>query len=306
MVLAGLTGSAALSVLPASAAAAELGGGAVFGPPTTTNRGVSDQIWFKTPRSRPGRMRVAIEVDNLRCSAPAFGRPANSLITTGVSRFKGVRVARDGTFSAKLALDQNNTATGERSKGSATLKGRLRGASASGTISSSITVTRANGTFEAKCKLSPTRWFAESTMRAGGKRLAKPDGRSYFGVNGTRAVTDKTRFPVIVNLNRARKRGGIVLAYHARCTKGPEPFFEGADYSPVFSVKSGKFTVGQTFNSGNPAGPGFAARITTRYTGAFLPGAAKGTLRVRATLFQDGKEIDRCDTGTVKWTALRH
>lgn len=178
-------------------------------------------------------------------------------------------------------------------------------AKATGTISASIDVTHANGAPKTRCKLSRTRWFAASAPRVSRKRLKKPDGRRYFGVNGTRSASDKTRFPVIVHLTRSRKRGAIVVSYNARCGDPKEPVFEGADYSPIFKVRKGKFTSSETYDSGNPAGPGFAARITTRYAGAFVKRGVRGTLRIRTTLFQDGKKIDSCDTGTVKWRALR-
>jgi hypothetical protein len=286
---------AALAAVPANAVAAQMGGGAIVGGPGAANRGVFEQIWFKTPRSLPGRMDVEMEVDNLRCDDPAFGAPANAPVTTGVNSFENVRVARDGSFSATFVLDQT-APTGELSKGRSTLKGKLKGKHASGTISASIDVTDENGNPITKCKLARTRWFA-SSERVSGERLTKPDARRYFGVNGTRA-SSRTRLNTVVNLNRARKKGAIVIGYNARCTEDPEnPFFGGADYSPIFRIEDGKFSMEETYSFGDPSGAGFAGRLTTRYAGAFAEDGVKGTLRIRATLFQDGQEIDRCDTG---------
>lgn len=295
-----------LAALPASATGAELGGGAIFGPPTAVDRGVGEEIFFKAPRSLPGRMNVAIDVDNLRCAEPAFGVPANTPVTNGINRFPRVRVARDGTFSASAVIDETN-AEGGRNRGRSTLKGTLRGASASGTISAFIKVTDASGAPQTRCELAPKRWFAKSATRVSRERVRRPDGRRYFGVNnGIRSETTKSRLPAIVNLTRSRRRGAIVMNYNARCTQDPsQPIFGSADFSPIFRVRAGKFAVGETYNSGDPAGPGFAARITTRYTGAFVRRGVKGTFRIRATLFQDGTEIDRCDTGRVRWRALR-
>ena len=292
----------ALVVVPANAGAAQFGGAAIVGPPGATNRGVFEQIWFKTPRSLPGRMNVGMEVDNLRCEDPAFGGPANVPVTTGVNRFKDVRVARDGSFSATFELDQT-APTGEKSKGRSTLKGTLRGGQATGTISAFINVTDENGNRKTRCELARTRWTA-SSARVGRKRVERPEGRRYFGVNDTRSSTSNTRLSAIVNLNRARKKGAIVVEFNARCTEDPEnPFFGGADYSPIFRIEDGKFTKRETYTFGEPSGAGFAGRISTRYGGAFVRDGVKGTMRIRVTLFQDGQEIDRCDTGRVKWRA---
>jgi hypothetical protein len=292
-----------LVAVPANAVAAQMGGGAAVGPPSATNRGVFEQIWFKTPRSRPGRMDVGMEVDNLRCDAPAFGAPANAPVTTGVNSFENVQVKRDGSFSATFVLDQT-APTGEKSKGRSTLKGKIEDGHASGTIKAFIDVTDENGNAKTRCELDRTRWFA-SSERANGDRVAKPDARRYYGVNGTRASSG-TRLNTVVNLNRARKKGAVVIGYNARCTEDPNnPFFGGADYSPVFSIEDGKFSVNETYSFGDPSGAGFAGRITTRYSGAFTEGGVKGKLRIRATLFQDGQEIDRCDTGKVKWWAVQ-
>ena len=291
-----------LVVVPANAMAAQLGGGAIKGPPTdTVSRGVWEQIWFKTPRSLPGRTDISMEVDNLRCDDPAFGAPANAPVTTSVNRFENVKIARDGSFSATFVLDQT-APTGEKSKGRSILKGKLHGGEATGTIKASIDVTDENGNPKTTCTLKRTRWFASSGA-AGRERVAKPDGRHYYGVNGTRSSTG-TRLSAVVNLNRRRTKGAIVVGYNARCEQDPNnPFFGGADYSPPFRVKDGKFTQTETYDSGDPAGAGFATRISTRYVGRFVEGGVKGTLRIQATLYQDGQEIDRCDTGKVKWRA---
>jgi hypothetical protein len=288
------------ALLAAPANAAQLGGAAIVGSPGSVNRGVFEQIWFKTPRTLPGRMDVSMEVDNLRCADPAFGAPANAPITTGVNRFEDVKVARDGTFSATFVLDQT-APTGEKSNGRSILKGTLGNGEASGTIKASIDVTDENGNPKTTCKLKRTRWFA-STADVSRERVERPDARRFYGWNGTRS--DGTRLNAIVNLNRARKKGAIVIGYNARCTEDPNnPLFGGADYSPVFKIKNGEFTQSETYDLGDPSGAGFAARITTHYDGAFVEDGVKGKLRVRATLFQDGQEIDRCDTGKVKWRA---
>src|SRR5688572_11152307 len=291
-----------LVVVPANAMAAQLGGGAVKGPPSSVSRGVWEQVWFKTPRSLPGRMEVLMEVDNLRCEDPAFGAPANAPVTTGVNRFENVKVARDGSFSATFVLDQT-APTGEKSKGRSALKGKVNGGEATGTIKASIEVTDENGAPKTTCTLKRTRWFASSAA-VSRQRVERPDGRHYYGVNGTRSAG--TRLNAVVNLNRRRTKGAIVVGFNARCEQDPNnPIYGSADYSPIFRVKDGKFTQTETYDLGDPAGPGFAARITTRYVGAFVEGGVKGTLRIRATLFQDGQEIDRCDTGTVKWRAAQ-
>jgi len=292
-----------LVAIPANANAAQMGGGAVVGPPGGANRGVFEQIWFKTPRSLPGRMDVEMEVDNLRCDDPAFGAPANAPVTTGVNSFEDVRVARDGSFSATFVLDQT-APTGEKSTGRSTLKGKLDGKRASGTIRAVIDVTDESGNPKTKCVLERTRWVA-SSERVTGERVQKPEARRYFGVNGTRA-SSRTRLNTVVNVNRARTKGAIVIGYNARCQEDPEnPFFGAADYSPIFRIEDGKFSMKETYSFGEPSGAGFAGRITTRYAGAFAEGGVKGTLRIRATLFQDGQEIDRCDTGKVKWRAAQ-
>jgi hypothetical protein len=294
---------AVVAAVPASAVAAQMGGGAVVGPPSATNRGVFEQIWFKTPRALPGRMEVGMEVDNLRCEDAAFGVPANTPVTTGVNTFEDVRVKRDGSFSATFVLDQT-APTGETSKGRSTLKGKVNGQHARGTIKAFIDVTDEAGNAKTRCELPRTRWFA-SSERVAGERVEKPDARRYFGVNGTRAGSG-TRLNTVVNLNRARTKGAIVIGYNARCQEDPNnPFFGAADYSPIFTIEDGKFSMRETYTFGEPSGAGFAGRITTRYSGAFAEGGVKGTLRVRATLFQDGQEIDRCDTGKVKWRAVQ-
>jgi hypothetical protein len=292
---------AALAAIPGNASAAQFGGGAIVGPPAgDSGRGVVEQVWFKTPRSLPGRMNVSMEVDNLRCEDPAFGAPAGAPVTTGVNRFEKVKVARDGSFSATLVLDQT-APTGERSKGRSTLKGKVSGRRAKGTISSFLNVSDENGNRKTRCELARTRWVA-SAARVSRKRVTRPDGRRYFGVNDTRS--SGTRLNAVVNLNRARKKGAIVIGYNARCTEDPEnPIFGGADYSPVFRIRDGKFSSAETYSFGDPDGAGFAGRINARYTGAFVQGGVKGRLRIRVTLFQDGQEIDRCDTGKVKWRA---
>lgn len=294
-----------LVVLPATAAAAQFAGGSVGAPPTKVNRGIYEQIWFKSPPRLPGKMDVAIEVDNVRCNAPAFGAPANAPVSTGIRDAKDVKVARDGTFSTTIALEDTNVDTGERSRGRARLKGRLRGASARGKVSGFISVTDANGAKTARCELAPTRWFADTGRRVSRERPARPDGRRYFGVNETRDSFLRTRYPAIVNLDRARKQGGMTVRYNAPCEEGVGfPRFETADYSPVFRVKKGTFTVRETYDNGNPAGPGFGARIRTRYGGAFVKGGVSGTFRIRVTAFQDGAKTGHCDTGIVKWRAL--
>lgn len=294
---------AALVAVPARADAAQLGGAAILGPPKSFNRGVFEQIWFKTPRSVPGRMDVGMEVDNLRCPDPAFGAPANAPISTGVSVFRDVKVARDGSFSAKFVLDQT-APTGEKSKGRSTLKGKLTEGGATGTIKAFIDVTDENGTPKTRCELDRTRWFASSS-RVSGDSVTQPEGRRYIGVNNTRAIRSKTRLPAIVNLNRARTKGAIVIGYNAPCEKDPNNPFGAPDYSPIFRVQDGEFKRSETYTFGDPSGAGFAGRITTRYAGAFVSGGVKGSLRVRATLYQDGQEIDRCDTGTVGWHAAQ-
>lgn len=292
----------ALVAVPADAGAAQLGGGAILGPPSSFNRGVFEQVWFKAPRSLPGRMDVGMEVDNLRCPDPAFGAPANAPITTGPNLFENVKVARDGSFSATFVLDQT-APTGEKSKGRSTLKGKLTGGRATGTIKAFIDVTDENGNPKTRCELERTRWSA-SSARVSGDRVTQPDARRYIGVNGTRALGAKTRLPAIINLNRARTRGAIVIGYNARCERDPNnPVFGGPDYSPIFRVKDGEFTKSETYTFGDPSGAGFAGRITTHYAGAFVLSGVKGTLRVQATLYQDGQEIDRCDTGKVGWHA---
>ena len=217
-----------------------------------------------------------------------------------MNRFEDVRVARDGSFSATFVLDQT-APTGEKSKGRSTLKGKLNGDHASGTIKAFIDVTDENGNPKTRCELPRTRWFA-STGRASRERVTQPDGRRYFGVNDTRSDPSNTRLNAVVNLNRARTKGAIVIGYNSRCQEDPNnPIFGGVDYSPIFRIEDGKFSMDETYSFGEPAGSGFAGRITTRYDGAFVRDGVKGTLRIRATLFQDGQEIDRCDTGKVKW-----
>src|SRR4029453_5015550 len=97
----------------------------------------------------------------------------------------------------------------------------------------------------------------------GREGVPQPGGRHYYGVNDTRSGSG-TRLDAIVNLNRARTKGAIVVGYNARCGDPDNPFFGGVDFSPIFSVKDGEFTQTETYEFGEPDGAGFAGRISTR------------------------------------------
>jgi hypothetical protein len=223
------------------------------------------------------QMRVA-----LRCSGRLLASPA--------TEFGGVKIGRDGRFSAKL--------------GAVAIKGTIDGGRAGGTLSLS----------DQGCDAVEKRWQARDVRaprraRRGGARK----GGRYYGTNATvQDLFDSkgARGPFML---RVSKDGRAVVQAFMRakwaCKEGaapPERFFDNQDVAGSFRIsKRGRF--GKTFTAEAAEDDGTVTIFKTSFEGRFAHGSVTGVWRER-TEHKPSKEsatvLGSCDSGNVAFEAL--
>jgi hypothetical protein len=264
-----LAAAALLLLFPATAGAADYGGGTA---PDSVRR-ANDQltlISFRMADDGTGQAFVKVAAG---CGA--------------AKAIRDIGLAADGTF----AFETTETARvggGVRQRSEITMSGQIVGPIASGTLRARVTFRRGGRVLE-RCNSGPRQWNA----RAAG--AATPPGTAYYGLTdqGPRPP------PIVLSVGGSRVRVAA-FDYGMRCRRGG---YEWENITPGGALAAdGTFSLRERFSRRYSEG---RERFRVKVDGQVTATGASGTVSVTSVLRSpSGRVLDRCSTGRRTFTTL--
>lgn len=257
--------AALLLIIPATAIAADYGGGTA---PDSVRR-ANDQltlIAFRMADDGSGRATVKVAAG---CGLAQAARD--------------IGLAADGTFTVDTVESERHPG-GVRQRSEITLTGQIVGPVASGTVRARVTFRRRGRVVE-RCDSGVREWNA----RAAGA-VAAPAGAFY----GLTAQTEA----LVLSVAGSRVRVAA-FDYRMRCR---DAGIESENITPGGRIAAdGTFSLRERFTREWREG---RERFRVRVDGQLSPAGVTGTLSVTSTLRANGRVVDRCTTGRRAFTAL--
>jgi hypothetical protein len=260
------TAAALLLILPATASAADYGGGTA---PDSVRR-ANDQltlIGFRMADDGSGRASVKVAAG---CGVAKAARD--------------IGLAADGTFTVDT-VETERQPGGVRQRSEITLTGQIVGPVASGTVRARVTFRRRGRVVE-RCESGVREWNA----RAAGAVTAASTG-AFYGLT-SQAV------PLVLSVGGSRVRVAA-FDYRMRCRDGG---FEWENITPGGRIAAdGTFSLRERFTRNWREG---RERYRVRVDGQASATGVSGTVSVTSILRANGRVVDRCTTGRRSFTAL--
>ncbi len=264
-----LAAAALLLLFPATAGAADYGGGTA---PDSVRR-ANDQltlIGFRMADDGSGRASVKVAAG---CGVAKAARD--------------IGLAADGTFTVDT-VETERQPRGVRQRSEITLTGQIVGPVASGTVRARVTFRRGNRVVE-RCNSGTRQWNAR-----GAGAVAAPAGAFY-------GLTDQTTrpFPFVLGVGGSRVRVAA-FDYRMKCRRGG---FEWENITPGGRIAAdGTFSLDERFSRRWREG---RERFRIRVAGQVTATGATGQVEVSSVVrSQSGRVIDRCATGRRTFSAL--
>lgn len=299
---AGLLGAAGaiLALAPASASAAPLAGGA-YGGGFIGPRFIQPHFDLGSTNLKVSHSGRSLDLSTFwaaRC------RTFRGALTPDVA-VKNVRVGRGGRFTASVPVRiQLET---ELQTGAARVSGTVEGGVASGTGRVRFDIRdAADQPIRDVCDTGAVRWEARvpAAVRSTGADAPRPRA-AYYGTSSQRSGITGGRLPFRLRVNRsARQVAQAAIDFnYARC-QSSEP--SGSSFvSPAASIRrDGSFAFTELSSRDDGA---TRTDFVSAFRGGFENGKATGTWRItnETRRKDDGVVTDRCDTGTIRWRAVR-
>jgi hypothetical protein len=264
-----LAAGALLMLFPATAGAADYGGGTAPDSVRSAN-GQLTLIGFRIADDGSGRAIVKVAAG---CGAAKATRD--------------IGLASDGTFTFE-ATETKRAGGGVRRRSEITMSGQIVGPVASGTVRARVTFRRGGRVVE-RCSSGTRTWNA----RAAG--AATPPASAYYG------LTDQTArpFPIVLSTGGSRVRVAA-FDYRMRCRRGG---YEWENITPGGRLAAdGTFSLRERFSRRWDEG---RERFRVQVEGRVTATGAAGTLSVTSILRSpSGRVLDRCTTGRRTFAAL--
>jgi len=261
---------------PATAGAVVLAGGGLpaVASPDAPSVGVTLQ-----PRSE-GRIRLRFETV-LRCSGAVT--PVARAVTVA---WDGASVAADGVARAPFAQTRVRYAW--------TVRARVAGAAAAGAVQ--IAAQRDGRA----CRGAGPRTFVAHTVPVAAGAAARPAAGAVLYGGGRRLVAGRRPGSAVLRVDPDGARVTARWSVAARCSHGPAHRFTNLT-PPTRIGDDGRFARRESFRVRYADG---VVRYRVRFGGRFTGSAARGELRLRATIRgRSGALLARCDTRARGWSA---
>jgi hypothetical protein len=265
-------------------------GGTVYGGGQIGKRFASQKIRFVSIRVSPERslLRFYAEFD-VACA----GLPQGAL----ASRIKEVPLTSDGSFAGdEEYVDAGDVAT---QQGTWQFRGRFRERDvARGTVRFRFTLHLNDGR-SFQCDSGVVRWTVRDPLRAPGSGVLRRAG-AYFG-HSAKPIPLPKFAPLLLRVSRDRERVAVMaFIQEVRCRDNREHSVGPALGN--FPISRRRHSFGGTASYSNRFG-GQTERITVTIRGRFTRRRASGHLRVKTRIVRDGRQIDECDSGRLRWAA---
>src|SRR3954454_23159548 len=265
-------------------------GAAAQAPPPTFGGGRLPAA--KSPRHYRPTVTLALQPRGGRiamlCDSPVLcGRDVLDIQGGGNVAWDGASFSFKGT-SAK-------TFTGGRLRYRGTVKGRLSGGAATGTLH---VVGRRRSR---RCNRKPDRPFAVAVAGPRTGSPAQPAPRTFFAGTSDFEIFDHIQAPVMLRTSADGRKVAAQWTIAAKCGKGPSEHL--VNFTPAMRVRpDGSFSRTERFSLRYTDA---FVRYRPLFTGRFSTDGAGGTLRLRARIYnrRGTKLVTRCDSGVRSWNA---
>jgi hypothetical protein len=232
-------------------------------------------IAWRAPCSDDRHFPMAVELTPV-ADEPGFTAGPEDLVMS-----KNAKGRFTGTEVAIFRLSDTQSAVAE-----VKLKGKLRPARSSGTLTATVTILDATTPMEAvTCETGTLKWSA-----------SRAAGRIYGG-------TTSQDHPVVVRLDAKRKRvADLLIGWETSSCEPPDHHLAVGDELSNFEIRSGRF--GDIFDASYPLDGGGQLAYAYDVAGSVSRRTVRGTLRVTLTRTDATGATDlTCDTGAVDWRA---